>query len=80
MKAPEQDCATMLYVMVFVVPSASEAEAVISADAPLEASSDISLESASMSAGAVTSNSSKSVSVMVNSALLVLPSSEVDVT
>ena len=46
-----------------VVPSASEAEAVISADAPFDALSDISLASVSVSAGAVTSNSSESVTV-----------------
>ena len=64
----------------FVVPSASTAYTVISADTPLDAFSEISLASVSTSVGTETSNSSKSVRVMVNSALLVLPSSDVDVT
>ena len=57
-----------------------EAEAVISADAPFVTFSDTLLESESVSDGGDTSNSSKSVSVIVKSAVLVLPSSEVEVT
>ena len=79
-KAPVQDWLAIPYVTPLFVPSESEAEAVISADAPFVTFSLTLLESVSASVGAETSNSSKSVSVIVNSALLVLPSSEVDVT
>ena len=62
-KAPEHVCEVMSYVTVLVVPSASDAEAVIFAEAPLEASSARVLASVLESVGAETLNSSSSVIV-----------------
>ena len=62
-KAPEQDCEWIAYVTVLVVPSASDADAVISAEAPLDTLSARVLASESVSAGAPTLNSSASVMV-----------------
>ena len=59
-KAPEQDWAEMAYETVLVEPSASDDDAVISADAPFETSSASVLLSESVSVGVVTSNSSTS--------------------
>ena len=64
-----------------VVPSASEADAVIWADCPLAMSSAIVLASPSESVGVETSNSSWSVMAMLNVSVVVVESSlEVYVT
>ena len=64
-----------------VVPSASEADAVISADCPLAMFSARVLASPSESVGVETSNSSWSVRAMLNVSVVVVESSlEVDVT
>ena len=57
-KALAQDCAVTEYVIALFVPSASVAEAVISATVPAPEFSAIVLESVSESLGAPTSNSS----------------------
>ena len=69
----------MLKVTVLVEASESEADAVISAEAPLATFSAIMLASISASVGSVTENSLTSVIPIVNSVALVLESEDVDV-